>query len=74
MPHNRTKHIDVKVNLIGDTFKRKIVNLQYLCSKDMTADVLTKPLYKGMHQNFTKSLGLNCKKMVDREGVLVHAR
>lgn len=41
---NRSKHIDVKYHFIKDIIKHNKINLQYCCTNDMLADILTKPL------------------------------
>lgn len=40
----RTKHIDVKHHFIREKIEKKIVNIEYLASEDMLADMFTKPL------------------------------
>ena len=40
----RTKHIALRFNMIRDCVKNNNINIEYLCSEDMTADTLTKPL------------------------------
>ena len=39
--HARTKHIYVRHHFIRDVCNRDIVNLKYLCTEKMPADVLT---------------------------------
>lgn len=50
--HSRTKHIDVRHHFIRQCVNDKIVKLKYLCTNDMLADILTKPLCKVKHNNF----------------------
>jgi hypothetical protein len=40
----RTKHIDIKYFWITEKIKEEIVEIDYLPTDDMVADVLTKPL------------------------------
>ena len=40
----RTKHIDLRYNMIRETIVRHNVQVVYTPTKDMTADILTKPL------------------------------
>ena len=40
----RTKHIALRFNMIRDCVKNNNIFIEYLCSEDMTADTLTKPL------------------------------
>lgn len=49
MYHSRTKHIDVKHHFIRDAVEKNIVNIRYLCTDEMVADILTKPLSKEKH-------------------------
>lgn len=54
----RTKHIDVKHHFIRDCIKSGKINISYIPTADMLADVLTKPLGKTKHQQAVKMLGL----------------
>jgi hypothetical protein len=40
----RTKHIALRFNMIRDCVKNNQIGIEYLCSENMTADTLTKPL------------------------------
>jgi hypothetical protein len=40
----RTKHIDLRYNMIRETIVRHNIQVVYTPTKDMTADILTKPL------------------------------
>lgn len=59
MYHARTKHIDVRHHFIREVVNSSIIDLKYLCTSEMTADVLTKPLTKDKHEKFVISLGLH---------------
>lgn len=49
---NRTKHIDIKFHFVKDIInQKKMINLEYCSSKEMIADMLTKPL---SNEIFTK--------------------
>lgn len=54
--HSRTKHIDVRHHFIRKYVSDKIVILKYLCTNDMLADILTKPLCKIKHNLFVNRL------------------
>lgn len=54
--HARTKHIDVRHHFIRQCVNDKIVMLKYLCTSDMLADILTKPLCRVKHNNFVSQL------------------
>lgn len=56
--HSRSKHIDVRHHFVREVVKDKIVNLEYMCTEQMPADVLTKPLCKDKHYNCLKNFGL----------------
>ncbi|XP_062535117.1 uncharacterized protein LOC134204311 [Armigeres subalbatus] len=40
----RSKHIETKQMFVQDLCRKDVIRLQYLCSEDMVADALTKPL------------------------------
>ena len=42
--HFRTKHIDIKYHFIRDLVHKGEICVQYVCSKDQIADILTKAL------------------------------
>ncbi|XP_071051062.1 uncharacterized protein [Onthophagus taurus] len=54
----RTKHIDTKYHYIRDLVNKNKINIKYLPSEDMIADILTKPLDKIKLRKFRKGLGL----------------
>ncbi|XP_070015243.1 secreted RxLR effector protein 161-like [Nicotiana sylvestris] len=56
--HCKTKHIDIKYNYARDMVRHKVVNVKYVCTKDMLADPLTKPLYRDAFVRHTRSQGL----------------
>lgn len=56
--HNRTKHIDVRYHFCRDCVNDKIVNLQYLETAKMPADLLTKSLGCAKHYMFMEMLGV----------------
>ncbi|KAG6465891.1 hypothetical protein O3G_MSEX015473 [Manduca sexta] len=58
MFHSRTKHIDVRHHFIRDTIKGNMIDVKYLSTNLMIADVLTKPLSKEKHDQFVKGLCL----------------
>ena len=57
--HSRTKHIDIRYHYIRETVAEGTVTLQYCPTKDMTADVFTKPLGKGRFEFLRDKLGLS---------------
>jgi hypothetical protein len=54
----RTKHIDVCYHNSADLHAGKIVDYSYVNTNDNVADILTKPLTKEKHMQFTKGMGL----------------
>ncbi|KAG5860164.1 hypothetical protein JTB14_032319 [Gonioctena quinquepunctata] len=56
--HKRSKHIDVRYHFIQEAISNKLVDLKYLPTDEMLADVLTKALCLPKHSKFTCELGL----------------
>lgn len=59
MYHARTKHIDIRYHFVRELVTDKIVELKYMPTDQMIADILTKNLSKLKHSKFVKCLGLN---------------
>ena len=57
--HARTKHIDIRYHYIREAVQDGLVELQYCPTKEMVADLLTKPLPKESFQRLRTSLGLD---------------
>jgi len=55
--HARTKHIDIKYHFIRD-HTDKDINIVYCPTKEMVADVLTKPLAQPAFEQHRKALGI----------------
>ena len=56
--HGKTKHIDTKYNFVKDMVARKDVNLEYIFTHSMIADLITKPIPRDVFIGHVKSLGL----------------
>jgi hypothetical protein len=56
--HERTKHVDVYYHYIKDCIKEGYFSLQYVCTHNMAADGLTKPLDKHAHRRFLDQVDL----------------
>lgn len=56
--HKRTKHIDVKYHYIRELVSDKRIDLKYMPSSEMVADICTKPLPVVKHVFCTENLGL----------------
>lgn len=55
----RTKHIHVKQQFIHEVVEKEIVELKYVSTNDMIADVLTKGLPREKHCGLIKKFGLS---------------
>ena len=55
--HQRTKHIDVRMNQLRQYLEGKELELQWCPTEDMIADILTKALPATPHKRFTKLMG-----------------
>jgi hypothetical protein len=56
--HNRTKHIDVKYHFIRESTQRGLIQLAYIPTGEMVADILTKSLPRDRHEKHMRSMGI----------------
>jgi len=56
--HDRSKHIGIQYHYTRLLFKSGVIDLQYLPTKEMLADVLTKPLPRVQHEYLARGIGL----------------
>ncbi|MBW0496028.1 hypothetical protein O181_035743 [Austropuccinia psidii MF-1] len=56
--HHKTRHINIRLNWIRDNVLRKDIDLQYVSTAQMWADLFTKGLGRPKHQDFSAQLGL----------------
>lgn len=56
--HKRSKHIDIRHHFIREAICNNYIKLVYLCTEEMSADILTKNLNVTKHNKFVNSLGL----------------
>jgi len=56
--HSRTKHIDIRHHFIREAVEDDIVEIEYCPTKEMLADILTKPLPRVTFQYLRKKMGL----------------
>lgn len=56
--HARTKHIDIRYHYIRQVYEKGQINVEYLPTTEMIADVLTKPLFGPSYQKFSSGLGV----------------
>ena len=57
--HDRSKHIDIQYHFTRDLIKNKRISLNYVPTKEMSADLLTKALPRAQHEYLTKTIGLS---------------
>lgn len=57
--HSRTKHVDVKHHFIRQALRIYPINLCYLATERMVADILTKALTGSKHHFCVTGLGLS---------------
>jgi hypothetical protein len=56
--HSRAKHIDIRYHFIRNYVQSGQVKLVYCSTKDMLADIFTKPLRKKLFQRLRYRLGI----------------
>jgi hypothetical protein len=56
--HDRSKHIDIIYHWVREKVAEGVIHLEYLNTKTMIADVLTKPLARDRHVELTKEMGV----------------
>ena len=56
--HARTKHFDIRLYFLRDTIENKKIILEYLPTKQMVADILTKGLPSPHTQVLSQKLGI----------------
>ena len=63
--HNRSKHIDIKYHFVQDSCQKGLIELIYIPTTEMVADILTKSLPRDRHEKHMKGMG-----MTDSVGVV----
>jgi hypothetical protein len=56
--HDQSKHIEIRYHFIHDWVQRGVVQLQYISTDALVADILTKAMPRGKHVFFRDKLGL----------------
>ncbi len=56
--HKRVKHFDIKLHFVREQLERKVINLHYLSTKELPADILTKAVPRDQFQFLRGKLGL----------------
>lgn len=57
--HSRTKHIDIRHHYVREAIQDGIITLEYCSTKEMVADLLTKPLPKVQFQKLRELMGVH---------------
>ena len=55
----RLKHVDIRYHFIREYVESKRVNIVYISTNEMIADILTKPLGRTKFELFRNQLGLD---------------
>lgn len=56
--HSRSKHIDVKHHFVREALRNQLVDITYIRTDEMPADVLTKGLSKDKHRKCITKMGM----------------
>ena len=56
--HARTKHIDIRYHYVREAVEDGLISLTYCPTKEMVADLLTKPLPRGQFEILRSRMGL----------------
>lgn len=56
--HRRTKHIELKYHYVREIYQSRSIDIDYVSTHLMTADLLTKPLTRELHWRHTKGMGM----------------
>lgn len=56
--HSRTKHIDIRHHFIRNLVDSKVIQIEYVDTKNQLADMFTKPLDKERFQELRKVVGI----------------
>ena len=57
--HARTKHIDIRYHFVCEGIQNGAVDLKYVPTDEMVADILTKPLPKHRFKKLLHTMGLD---------------
>lgn len=58
MFHSKSKHIDLRHHFVRQAVSEGVIQIQYLSTQNMIADILTKALTSEKHYNCVKAIGL----------------
>lgn len=68
--HNRTKHIDIRYHFIREAVEKKDIDLEYIPTERMLADILTKSLFAPRQEALIKELGMRQKRKEDQTRIV----
>lgn len=57
--HSRTKHIDARYHYVREASENGLIEVRYLPTNNMIADILTKGLFRPKHLKFINEMGLD---------------
>jgi hypothetical protein len=60
--HSRSKHIDIKVHFVREIYQQHIIEVTYVSTNEIIADILTKVLAKQKHLKFVEMLGIQFER------------
>ncbi|CEG39928.1 rna-dependent dna polymerase [Plasmopara halstedii] len=69
--HKRTKHIDIRYHFVHEKVEGGQVTLQYCSTKDMKADMMTKPITEAQFDFLCKMLGIKPPSTAESSGSVV---
>jgi len=56
--HKRSKHIDIRYHFVREKYASGDIDVQYVCSQDQLADILTKALSRDVFKNLRAKIGI----------------
>ncbi|GMF41064.1 unnamed protein product [Phytophthora lilii] len=69
--HKRTKHIDIRYHFVREKVEDGQVVLQYCSTKDMKADLMTKPITAVQFISLRSKLGIQAPSTAESSGSVV---
>ena len=69
--HKRTKHIDIRYHFVREKVEDGQVVLEYISTKDMLADIMTKPITAMQFEVLRNKLGVQAPKTGESSGSVV---
>jgi len=66
--HKRSKHIDIRYHFVREKYASGDIDVQYVCSQDQLADILTKALSRDVFKNLRAKIGITNLNMETFKG------